>query len=319
MRRALPFVVLALAAAPLATLLLAQSDEESASPVTATLELSQQFYYAGDPFFVRISIGNNTDEKLSNPVKTPLLAAFDVRADGAALEAKGKAAESEPARPGNLAPLSFYGTVVDLTKIYPDLAQPGEYQVSWSADGVSSQTLIIKMLPKYDPSKSYVAEVETDSGKFVIDLARDRAPVAVKAFIDMANAGFYEGLSFHEVRKDQYVATGDPRSGAGQRVPVVYPAELAQIPVVTGSVVMKPVRASPPANASLFMIVLRPEPTWTGQVTVFGQITEGLGVARAISRVPSSPATDSGALRPNEDIRIRTIRIKEREPAAAGG
>ena len=81
---------------------------------------------------------------------------------------------------------------------------------------------------------------------------------------------------------------------------------------------MKPVRASPPANASLFMIVLRPEPAWTGQVTVFGQITDGLGIARSISRVPSSPS-DTGALRPNLDIRIRTIRIKERPDVAAGG
>jgi cyclophilin family peptidyl-prolyl cis-trans isomerase len=314
MRKAVPSICFLLAAAALLAPAAAQSD---AGGVTATLELSQQFYYAGDPFFIRVSIGNNGESKVANPVKTPLLEGFDVRADGVKLEARGNAKELEPARPGNLAARSFYGVVVDLAEIYPDLKKVGEYEVSWSADGLSSRTLVVRMLPKYDPEKSYFAEIETDSGKIVIDFASEEAPIAVKAFIDMANAGFYDGMAIHEIRKDQYVAAGDPGAAPAPRNPVVYPAELTPSPVVAGSVVMKPVRAAPPANASIFMILLRPEPSWNGQVTVFGQVVDGLAVARAISREPSSQVADQPIVRPNRDIRIRGVRIKEKPAAAA--
>lgn len=315
MPKTVPSIFLLLATLALSAPAVAQSD---AGGVTATLELSQQFYYAGDPFFVRVSIGNNGESKVANPVKSPLLEGFDVRADGVKLEARGNPQELEPARPENLASRSFYGVVVDLAEIYPGLKKVGEYEVSWSADGVTSRTLAVKMLPKYDPEKSYIAELETDSGKIVIDFASEAAPIAVKAFIDMANAGFYDGMVIHEIRKDQYVAAGDPGAAPDPRSPVVYPAEVTPSPVVAGSVVMKPVRAAPPANASIFMIVLRPEPSWSGQVTVFGQVVEGLSVARAISREPSSQVADRPIVRPNRDIRIRGVRIKEKPAPAAG-
>ena len=217
-----------------------------------------------------------------------------------------------------LAPNSFYGVVVNLANIYPDLANVGEYEVNWSADGVSSQTLIVRMLPKYDATKQYQAIIDTSEGPIVMDFFPNTSPIAVKAFIDLANAGFYDGLLFHEVRSDWYIVGGDPQYGDAPRSPFIYPAEQSSLPIVAGTVVIKPARPAPPANGSQFMILLRPEPSWTGQVTVLGQVVRGLDTVRKISRVSSTLQSSRPYFKPLEDVRIRKVSIAERPPAQAG-
>jgi cyclophilin family peptidyl-prolyl cis-trans isomerase len=322
MIRHVPRVVLA--ALALASLAVGPSITAAPDPapagVKAVLELSQHFYNAGDPFFIRISIGNEGEKALSNPIKTPLFRGFEVRATGgAALAAKGKADVEEPTRPDKLAPKAFYGQIVDLGLIYPDLKKPGEYEVRWSADGVSSETIVVRMIPKYDPMKEYRASVETDEGKFVLDFFPKTAPVAVKAFVDMANSGVYDGLIFHEVRPDWVVVTGDPTGDGGGAPPFVYPQELSPVPVVTGTVVLKPVGAAPPANGSQFMILLRPEPSWKAQITVLGQVIEGLEVVQKISRLPSSQMASRPYFRPLKEVHVRKISIVERTPEPGTG
>ena len=291
---------------------------QRAGEVVATLELSQQFYYAGDPFFVRVTIGNEGAEKISNPVESPVLKSFRIVAgDGTVLEAKGDATTGEPTRPEKLAPSSFYGAVVDLTRVFPGLRQVGEYEIGWSADGVSARKLTVRMLPKYDSAKQYRATIETDEGPIVIDFYPENAPIAVKAFIDMANAGFYDGLLFHEVRADRYISGGDPRYGETPRTPFLFPAEFSALPIVAGSVVLKPAGTAPPANGPQFMILFRPEPSWTGQVTVLGQVVRGMDIARKISRVPSNMQSSRPHFKPLEDLRIRRMTIEE-QPSQAG-
>jgi cyclophilin family peptidyl-prolyl cis-trans isomerase len=273
--------------------------------VKAALELNQQFYYMGEPLNVRVTIANNGSAELSNPVKSPILGSFVVADNsGTRLEMQGKPETQEPTRPSKLASKAFYGAVVDLSQIYPQLKSKGRYTIRWSADGVESDKVLVTVIPKFDPSKNYSARVETEEGAFVVDLMKLTAPIATKAFVDLANAGFYDGLLFHDVRRDQAVSGGDPTGTGGGQAPLRYPAELAAVPVVAGTVVLKPAGLAPPANSSQFIIALRPEPSWTGQFTVLGQVTDGLEVVRKISSVPS---TDRPNYRPIKDI--HTIRV----------
>ena len=284
-----------------------------ADGVKAVLELDQNFYYVGDPFLVKISIGNEGTAEASNPVKGGLVDGFEVQSSGKKLDPAGKAGASEPARPAKLAPKAFYGTVVDLTQMYPQLKNAGSYRVRWSADGVTSEAIELKIIPKFDPTKDYQAQVDTEEGSFVIDLLEARSPVAVKAFVDLANAGFYDGLIFHDVRPDQAVAGGDPSgTGAGQ-APFRFPAELSALPVLAGTVLLKPAGLAPPANSSQFMIALRPEPRWTGQFTVLGQVIQGLDVVKKISNVPS----EKPSFRPTKEIHTLRVKIVEKESSRA--
>jgi cyclophilin family peptidyl-prolyl cis-trans isomerase len=183
----------------------------------------------------------------------------------------------------------------------------GRYTIGWSADGVEADKLVVTVIPKFDPSKNYSARVETEEGAFVLDLMKGTAPIATKIFVDLANAGFYDGLMLHEVRSDQLVAGGDPTGTGGGQAPIRYPAELAAIPVVAGTVVLKPAGLAPPANSSQFIIALRPEPKWTGQFTVLGQITEGLEVVRKISNTPSTDRPDFRPIKEVHTVRVTVV------------
>ncbi len=288
--------------------------EEPASPVRAVLEARErQFFYAGDPFPVKISIGNNGDRIVPNPIRSPLLKSFEVRrGDGATLRATGKPDVPEPPRPDKLSPQAGYFVFVDLTKMYPDLLTAGQYSVRWSADGISSDAIVVRMIPKYDPAKEYRARVETDEGTFTIDFFAKTAPIAVKAFVDMSNAGFYDGLTFHKVVPDYYVEGGDPVGDGSGKPPFLYAAELASLPVVAGTVLLKPASPSPPANGSQFMVLLRPEASWTGQATALGQVVDGLDVVRKISKLPSNQQMTKPYFKPIKDVHIRKVTVQER-------
>jgi cyclophilin family peptidyl-prolyl cis-trans isomerase len=282
----------------------------ASASVKAVLELNQQFYYIGDPMSVRVTLTNQGGSEVANPVKSPVLGGFTVAdAAGAKIEPKGKSEAQEPSRPSKLAPKAFYGTVVELSQMFPQLSSKGKYTIGWSADGVEADKLVVTVIPKFDPGTNYSARVETEAGVFTVDLMKSTAPIATKAFVDMANAGFYDGLLIHEIRSDQAVAGGDPTGTGGGQAPMRYPAELSAIPVVAGTMVLKPAGLAPPANSSQFIISLRPEPKWTGQFTVLGQVTEGLEVVRKISNLPS---TDRPNFRPMTDIHTIHVTVIEK-------
>ncbi|MBZ5638209.1 MAG: peptidylprolyl isomerase [Acidobacteriia bacterium] len=282
-------------------------------PVRAVLELAHQLYYAGDPLELRVSVGNEGDAEVQNPVKTPLPAGLEARVAGGALLARAaKPDASEPSRPGRLAPKYAYSAVIDLVKVFPELGKPGQYEIRWTADGVTSPTLSVRLIPKYDPAKEYRVRVETDEGSFSIEFFPKSAPLATKAFIDMANAGFYDGLTFHEIHSDQFVVGGDPQGDGMGNPPLRYPADPSNVPVVTGTILMKPLSPSPPTNGSQFIVMLRPEPTWTGQATVLGQVVDGIDVLQRISRLPSTQQTARPFFKPLKEVRIRKMTVGEK-------
>lgn len=278
--------------------------------VKAVMELNQQFFYVGDPMMVRLSITNGAVSEVANPVKSALLGSFAVTdLQGKKFATQSKPEAREPNRPAKLAPGEFYGTAVDLSQMYSELKARGRYKIRWSADGVSSDEIVVNVIPKFDPAKDYVARIETEQGEFVIELLKKSAPIAVKTFVDLANAGFYDGLLLHEARPNQVVGGGDPTGTGEGQAPILYPAELTATPIVAGSVVLKPAGLAPPANSSQFVIALRPEPGWIGQFTVVGQVVEGLDVVRKISTVETS---DRPKFRPLKDVHTVRVSIHEK-------
>jgi cyclophilin family peptidyl-prolyl cis-trans isomerase len=289
-----------------------------AEEVAVRLELSQRFYYEGDPLNVRITVINPGDKKVENPIKSALFDGFYVRRDGEVIERTGETEAEEPSGIAKIAPGSFYGAVVNLVDLYPELGKIGTYEVYWSAHRIVSEMLVVTILPRFDPTKDYRGEIETDQGSIVVDLFGKQSPIAVKSFIDLANAGFYDDLQISEVRTDEYVVGGDPRFASEPRQPIQYPAEQSALPLVAGTVVMRPVRPTPPANGSTFVILLRPQPSWTGQVTVLGQVVEGLDVVQRLSRLPSSMRNSQPNFKPLREVKIQRVTIREKPNEAAG-
>jgi len=117
--------------------------------------------------------------------------------------------------------------------------------------------------------------VETDRGKLVIELFPEVAPKTIARFLNLAQKGFYNGLTFHRVVPKFLIQGGDPAGdgtgGSGKTIP----AEFSEKKHVTGTVGMA--RTKDPDSAdSQFYICLEPQPFLDGKYTVFGQVVEGL-------------------------------------------
>ena len=294
---------------------LAAAAETRGGTVRAQMELNQNFYYVGDPLSVRVVISNTGSAEVSNPIKGDLFTAFSVSdAAGKRLEPGSKAEAQEPARPPKLAPNALYGGVVDLAKMYPQLRSTGRFTIKWSANGVAADDISVTIITKMDPKKDYAARVETEQGTFVIDLFKKTAPIAVKAFADLANAGFYDGLLIHEAIGNQLIGGGDPTGTGRGQAPLRYPAELGAVPIVVGSVLMKPAGLAPPANSSQFIVALQPQSAWIGQFTVVGQVVEGLEVVRKLSNLPTA---DPPSHKPLKDVHTLRVAIEEKASVPA--
>ena len=152
-------------------------------------------------------------ESRTVPLQAPEVdeALVKIRAGEKKLRATGEVQAEEPQRPAELPSQAFYGGLVNLVDLYPELAEPGRYEIYWTGSGIVSDTLIVTVIPRYDPEKRYTGLVDTNFGSILIEFNQEESPIAVKSFVDLAHAGYYDGLLLHEVRSDSYVMGGDGR------------------------------------------------------------------------------------------------------------
>jgi peptidylprolyl isomerase len=119
--------------------------------------------------------------------------------------------------------------------------------------------------------------VELDVGKVVIELRPDKAPLTVARMRELANSGFYDGLTVVRVAPGHVVQAGDPKfdgtGGSGQTIK----AEFSDLLHVRGAVGMA--RDEDPDSAdSQFYICLADRPHLNGKYTVFGRVVSGMEV-----------------------------------------
>jgi cyclophilin family peptidyl-prolyl cis-trans isomerase len=284
---------------------------------SSTIELvaEQGVYYEGDTVRVAIRATNPGDRPARNPIDRSAAAALVVLdSTGQAVEPEVRLVTDAASAPRRLEPGGVHESVLEI-----DLpAQPGSYEISWTAGGHAAPPIDVHVLSRFDWSRRYVAHVETDYGSIEIRLLPAVSPLAVKAFVDLARAGFYDGSRFHDVQADSHIAVGDPRFGSKKQTPFAFPAEQSDLVVIPGTVVLKPVGPAPPTNGSEFIISMRPRPAWTGQVTVLGQVARGMEVVQRISRVPTARVGSRPGPRPVKPIRILRVTITSELPVPSG-
>jgi cyclophilin family peptidyl-prolyl cis-trans isomerase len=152
-----------------------------------------------------------------------------------------------------------------------------------------------------------VAQIETSHGTMTIELYKDRAPITVDNFISLSKKGFYDNLTFHRVIEGFMIQGGDPRGdgtgGPGYTIKDEFHPELMHDTI---GILSMANANRPDTGGSQFFITLRDTPHLDGRHSVFGKVTEGIDVLRAIGSVE----TDSRD-RPLEPVVIRRIVIKE--------
>ena len=150
-----------------------------------------------------------------------------------------------------------------------------------------------------------------DGKKMTAELYPDKAPNTVNNFISLANKGFYDGLTFHRIIPGFMIQGGDPEGtgsgGPGYEIKGEFASNgFAQndLKHVTG--VLSMARTNVPDSAgSQFFIMVAPAEHLDGDYAAFGQVTEGVDDAIAISRVPRSMWDD----KPKKPVVIQSIRV----------
>lgn len=128
------------------------------------------------------------------------------------------------------------------------------------------------------------AEIETTKGKIVIALEPEKTPVTTANFVNLAQKGFYNGITFHRVIPDFMIQGGDPTGtgsgGPGYRFEDEFDPSLRH----TGPGILSMANAGPGTNGSQFFITHVATPWLDGKHSVFGHVTSGQNVVNSIAQ-----------------------------------
>lgn len=151
--------------------------------------------------------------------------------------------------------------------------------------------------PRYVPTGSERAIIETSKGPVAVQLWGADAPVTVGNFVELAARGFYDNLKFHARKADSVVAGGCPVTramGPAQVLAAVQGVIRGMHPGTgdarytiidewqtnprnhhgRGNICMA-VKSAPNSGSCQFYFSLADQPEFDEQDTVFGQVVEG--------------------------------------------
>ena len=126
-----------------------------------------------------------------------------------------------------------------------------------------------------------------DYGTISLELDADTAPISVTNFINLANEGFYDGLTFHRIISGFMIQGGDPNGNGTGGSDKTIKGEFSEngvennISHVRGTISMA--RATDPDSASSQFFIVHEDSTFLdGQYAAFGHVTDGMDVVDAI-------------------------------------
>lgn len=163
-------------------------------------------------------------------------------------------------------------------------------------------------------SGKHHAEIDIkDYGKISVELDADSAPITVQNFIDLANSGFYDNLTFHRIIKDFMMQGGDPEGTGMGGSDKTIKGEFKNNGVnntlsnTRGAIAMARSQAYDSAS-SQFFIVQKDSTYLDGDYAVFGYVTDGIDIVDNICN--NTPVTDSnGTVKKENQPVINTIKI----------
>ncbi len=161
--------------------------------------------------------------------------------------------------------------------------------VSSATPGLSLETLVP------DGNQSLRMSV-ADHGDMVLELFEGRAPETTARIIELVEAGFYDGLTFHRIIKDFMIQGGDPLGNGTGGSGVTFDDEFNDELLHTSAGVLSMANSGPDSNDSQFFITDGPTRHLDGKHSVFGFLTEGESVRQSIENVTTYHDSDGNNL-----------------------
>ena len=130
--------------------------------------------------------------------------------------------------------------------------------------------------------KTVRALVKTDKGSFTIELLAEEAPLNVDNFVQLAQSGYFNNVTFHRVVPNFVVQGGDPRGDGNGGPGYQIRCEINEVPYERGAVGMA--LSGKDTGGSQWFVTHSPQPHLDGGYTVFGRIREGMDVVDRLAR-----------------------------------
>jgi cyclophilin family peptidyl-prolyl cis-trans isomerase len=186
-----------------------------------------------------------------------------------------------------------------------------------SARVLIASLLLVASLAAHAEDGNPRVQVETNMGKFVIELDPARAPLTVANFLEYVHSGFYSGTVFHRVIANFIAQAGafDEKYGEKKPRPGIANESGNGLSNRRGTVGLAR-SAEPHSGDAQFFINLAdnagldPQPTRWGYA-VFGRVVEGMNVVDDIGAVATGevgPLEKDAPLKPVIIIRIEELK-----------
>ena len=157
--------------------------------------------------------------------------------------------------------------------------------------------------------------IHTDSGDMNLTFLPDKAPAHVENFVELAEAGFYDGGKFHRIIDGFMIQGGCPKGDGTGSGPRQLKAEFNDTPHVLGTLSMA--RANDPDSASCQVFICLDEAAFLdGQYTAFGRIADqaSLETLKKIGKVPVEDRGTGEKSSPVEPVTITKMTVAEVQP-----
>lgn len=158
------------------------------------------------------------------------------------------------------------------------------------------------------------AEIDIqDYGTITVELDGDAAPITVQNFMDLANDGFYDGLTFHRIIAGFMMQGGDPNGngtgGSENTIKGEFSANGVEnsLSHTRGAISMARSQAYDSASSQFF--ICHADSTFLdGQYACFGYVTKGMDVVDEIC--DNTPVEDdNGTVKTENQPVIESIKI----------
>ena len=152
-----------------------------------------------------------------------------------------------------------------------------------------------------------------DYGTVKVELDGNTAPITVQNFMDLANDGFYNGLTFHRIIDGFMIQGGDPQGngtgGSGKNIKGEFKSNGVENNISHTKGVISMARSSAPDSASSqFFIMVADYKSLDGQYAAFGHVTEGQEIVDQIAK-DAKPIDNNGTIPADQQPVIESIVI----------
>lgn len=161
--------------------------------------------------------------------------------------------------------------------------------------------------------KHHVEITVKDKGVIAVELDADTAPITVTNFVELANSGFYNGLTFHRIIEGFMIQGGDPKGngtgGSDKNIKGEFAANGIKNGISHERGVISMARSSAYDSASSqFFIMHKTSTHLDGQYAAFGHVTSGMDIVDDLAE--NTPVSDSNGtvLKANQPV-IESIKV----------